>query len=241
VVVIIFAALSVTVVFNVREVVIKGESIYSDDEIIEAGNIEVGMNLIRFGKSGSVQAQSDIMDSLTHLDSVTVERSYPSAITITVESAERAFSVYSDETHFEISGKGRVINSSLKRPAGLVVTGLFPSEDSMSEMVKIGDSIKCVDNAGVIDSDKTDLVFQIDDLIEKHELDEISRVDIVDRFDIRMFNGEDERVEVKLGAPTQLDEKFAIAAKIIKDEIAPEEKGVLRITGSRRASFNPVY
>jgi cell division septal protein FtsQ len=239
-----FAVLSVTVFFNAEKVVIKGESSYSDEEIMAAGNIEMGVNLIRFG---SGQAQDDIIDSLIRLDEVTVKRVFPSTITITVERAERIFSFYSDGAYFEVSQKGRIINSESKRPKGLIINGLMLESaavgDYLDHAADVNESGEHSVDADAItdDKEKIELIFRLVELIGKHGLTEIGRIDIADRFDIKMFTGiaGNERVEVKLGAANQLDEKLAVTAKIISKEIAEGEKGVLRVSTPRKASFNP--
>jgi hypothetical protein len=225
----IVVGLSVTVIFNTNDVVVYGDSIYTKDEIMSAGGIEEGVNLLRFDAN---QAQRGIMDSLVYLDSVVVQKQFPSVILITLEPAVRALSVIEAETgeFFEVSRNGRIISSSSARPEGLVVTGFVPIEP------KIGGYLDCGE------MEHTELVFQLVDLIEKHELEEINRVDISDRFDVRLFKGgesDSERIEVKLGAPTQLDGKIALTAEIITEQIAANEKGVLRISSPRKGTFKP--
>ncbi|MCL2071452.1 MAG: FtsQ-type POTRA domain-containing protein [Oscillospiraceae bacterium] len=235
--VILLGVLSVTVLFNVDEVFVLGDSPYSAEEIMEAGGIEIAQNLSRF-KSG--QAQQSILSSLVRLDDVMVRRVFPNAIEVTVEYAESVFSVYSGGEFHEISPKGRIIGIGSKRPKGLVVDG-FDTESAVA-----GDYLEYVvslDENGKTNADdieKIELIFSLAALIEKHGLSEIVRIDISDRYDVKLFNGINERVEVKLGAPTQLDEKLAITASIINDEIAENEKGILRVSTPRKASFNPV-
>jgi cell division septal protein FtsQ len=223
---IVLVALSTTVMFNAESVVIKGESKYSAEEIMQAGGIEPGVNLIRFDVQG---AQRRIKDSLVYLDSVVVRREFPSAITVTVVPAERVLSVTDENGEYlEVSRNGRIINNNgTSRPDGLVVSGFLPSEPQVGGYLDCGEA------------EQSELIFRVIALIEKHELYGVSRMDISDRFDVKLFVNDEERVEVKLGAPSQLDGKIALAANIITEEIESNERGVLRISSPRKGTFKP--
>jgi len=219
--------LSTSVLFNAKDVVIKGDSIYSDEEVMAAGDIERGANLIKFDAE---KAQRDIMESLVYLDAVSVKKEFPKGITVNLTPAVRALSVVDEEGgYLEVSRSGRIINRSARRPEGMIVTGFVPNEPTVGGYLDCGDM------------EQTELVFLIIELLEKHELTGISRLDISDRFEVKLFKGEakDERVEVKLGAPTQLDGKMALTAEIIAAQIAENEKGVLRISSPRKGTFKP--
>jgi hypothetical protein len=222
---VIIGALSVTVLFNANSLVVKGESIYTIEEILQAGNIEQGVNLLRFD---AAQAQQDIKDSLIELDRVIVRKVFPSSISIEIEGAQRVMSVESDGEYFDISRNGRIINSSANRPKDLVITGFTVIEPQVGGYIDCGE-------AG-----HTELVFKVIELIEKHDFPDLNRIDLSDRFDVRLFNGiNEERIEVKLGAPIQLDEKIAMASNIISENIASNERGVLRIHNSGKGTFKP--
>ena len=219
-------ALSVTMWFNADRVILKGDSIYSPEEILNCGNIETGVNLFRFD---SATALTNIEESLVYIENVTIKREFPSAIVVTVEPTETVFNIEYEGKYLEISSSGRILSLSHSRPTGLIVSGFIPNEPT------IGGYIDCAVTGQV----QTELVFNLADLVDKHSLTEISRIDVSDKFDVKLFNGEDERVEVKLGSPIQLDGKFAMAAEIITEQIEPNERGVLRISNPRRGTFRP--
>jgi len=235
VLVIILYVLSTTVLFNINNVAINGESAYSDEEIIAAGGIENGQNLIRFD---SERAQRNILTALVHLDEVEVKKVFPSTIAVTVTTAERLFSVYAEGLYLDVSHNGRIIGNSSSRPEGLLVTGLIPKS------TRVGDFLDC-EREGLIEP-----AFRLSSLVEQHGLYGVDRIDVSDRFDMKLFyerggeaneeNTENrDRIEIRLDIPLQLDEKMAVAAKIITEELAPGESGVLKVPNSRRATFVP--
>jgi len=223
----IIGASSVTILFNATEVVVTGDSIYTNDEILAIGGIETGQNLIRLD---SEQAETDIMKELVCLDGVRIKKvfGFPSSIIVEVEGAKKQFSVSNGRNFLEVSQNGRIIGITEKTPTDLLIIGLAAVEPSVGGYLDCGDE----------EREQSELVFRLAALIEQHEVPDINRIDITDRFDIKLFSSGD-RIEVKLGAPMQLDEKLKVAARIIEDEIAENESGVLRVSNPRKASFKP--
>jgi cell division protein FtsQ len=240
--VIIIAALSKTVLFRISEVNIEGESAYSADEIMQAGNIEIGVNLTGFDKK---RAETAVMDSLPRLDGVEIKRifGFPSKISVTVEGAEKSFNVPNSDGYLEVSRNGRIIGAEPQIPQGLIMNGLLPfsSQDSpkVGDYIKLEPAVSEDENPGGIEQVKVQLAFELCGLIEKHELVQVGQVDVSDKFDIKMlYDGG--RIEIRLGAPSALDEKLAVAANIITNEIADAEKGILRVSNPNKATFKPI-
>ena len=276
--IVIFTILSVKVLFKVEEVKLNGSSVYSVEQILAAGGVETGISLLLFD---TVEAENSIKNELVFVDGVSIKKDYPSALTITVEHADRAVSIQNSDGYWEVSRKGRVIGCSDTRPDGVVVTGFssaglriggYITDESaydavtvttQSEITQATQATKTSDNpdkpeksAKTVKTEKeispdpckqAELVFQIYELIEKHEMSGINRIDISDKLDVKLYNGwsdgvngaDNERIEVKLGVPDRLGEKVAIAANIITEEIEPNEKGVLRIINARKGMFKP--
>ena len=241
------AILSGTVLFNAERIVIEGKSAYSREEILVAGNIHLGINLPRFKHK---QAEEKIISTLTRLDSVTVEKKFPSTIKIVVEPAVRVFSVYSEGMYYGISKNSRIIGVGKNRPQGLIVNGITPQYKEIGDLLEyyynpepdLEDEEFVPDSESIAKgAEKIELVFKLVALTEKHALPEITRIDVRDSFDLSLFSGEPgkERIEIKLGSQTELDGKMAVASKIIAEEIAENEKGVLRVTSPWKATFNP--
>jgi cell division protein FtsQ len=220
---IILGALSVTVLFNASDVVVKGESIYSDEEIMSVAGIELGTNLTRFDSEG---AQANIMSTLINLDDASIRKVYgfPSRIEVTVEKSQGIFSFLCEGEYREVSRNGRIIGSLPNQPETLIVTGIS------SEIYEVGEFLSYEDNEQIT------LAFELIRLIEKHELTDVHGIDIADKFDIKMFY-DDERIEVRLGSPTQLEEKFMGTGVIVSEQIDKKESGVLRISNPNKASF----
>ena len=71
-----------TVFFQVETVAVTGNSRYSQEEIIQATGIQTGDNLFRMNK---FQIAHQVLQDLPYVEEITIRRSLPSTIVITVK------------------------------------------------------------------------------------------------------------------------------------------------------------
>jgi len=220
--VVIVSILSVTVLFNVNRIVIEGDCAYSADELAAAGGFSEGMNLIRFDAE---KAEADITDKLIFINDIKIEKRYPTSLVITVEAAQRELTLLSGGKYYSVSSKKRILDVSGTRPDGLIIKGCDP------EQSEVGDYLICADEG------KVKLIFELADMVESHGLSQVTEIDVSDRLDVSLVCGE--RIEIKLGAPSELNEKFTVANEMLKSYIESGEKGVLRLSNPRKVTFKP--
>jgi len=235
--IVLIAVLSSTVFFNAKTIVVTASSspeLYTDEEILEAGGIETGVNLMRFDIS---RAEAEITEKLVKLDGVEIKRVFPSTLEVNVINGERILSVLSGGEYWGVSGGHRVINTLPTRPTGLVITGLELEE------LYLGGAFKSSDDATT--GEKLRIVLALYELVAQREMP-ITRIDITNRFEVVLFYGEEaasavggERIEIRMGSATQLPQKLTIAQAIIDEQIAPNESGVLRVSSLSRVGFFP--
>lgn len=106
VVIIIGVVLSLTVFFNIATIEVKGESIYSTEEIISASGIKVGDNLFLLKKS---DVQTNVCEKLPFIGSVTVKNSLPSKVVLTVKQTSIKCAVESDGGYIMLDETGKVL------------------------------------------------------------------------------------------------------------------------------------
>ncbi len=106
VVIIIGIVLSLTVFFNIATIEVKGESIYSTEEIISASGIKLGDNLFLLKKS---DVQTNVCEKLPFIGSVTVKNSLPSKVVLTVKQTSVKCAVESDSGYIMLDETGKVL------------------------------------------------------------------------------------------------------------------------------------
>jgi hypothetical protein len=264
----VFSVLAVTVLFNTRNLIVTNvgaAAVYTDEQVLAAGEIEVGVNLMRFDHTA---AQSNIKHGLVQLDDVSVQRQFPSTIEVIIENAETMFSVYDGKMYFSVSRNGRITDSEKIRPDGIVVTGFSQGDISdtdetdngiIAKPLSVGDKLICTDIRSSADNERGMLAFRLVELLETHDF-AVLTIDLSDRFDVKLYycdNDSDKgsgsvggvggggsvgvpRLELRFGTPTQLEQKLIIAMYVIENHIESSERGTLRVTTLRRATFTPM-
>lgn len=227
--VIVVSVLSVTVLFNINELAVEGESIYTDDAIVEASGIEIGMNMMRFsGKS----AQEKILEELIYIDSVGIRKDFPSRLTIVVEGAVEMASILGDDgRYYTVSYSGRILEIST-RPGGSVIIRGFELENP--------------EKGGAVSSrneKKREVLYTLIDAIDQVGLEEIGEIDLTDHLMIEMLY--DNRILIELGAVTELETKLESAREMLGPYIFESETGRLRVSNPQVIVFdqyvNPMF
>lgn len=222
--VIIFAILSVTVLFNCEEIVVEGESKYTDEEIIEASGLKGDENLVKLSLLG---IDKSILNELVSLDSAVVSKVFPNKIKITVTPAEPMVNFYYAGKNYVISHVGRVMEIERNAADCMEVIGYQPGDN-----VVVGDYI----TAANPEQDET--IQTISSAIDLVGITEITELDITDMLSIGLVY--DDRIEINLGSMLQLEEKLTIVKELAENYIADTEKVTLDVSNPERVVQRPI-
>lgn len=220
----VFVILSLTVLFNTERIIVEGESIYSDEEIIEASGLKGDENLVRLNISG---VPKKITDALVSLDSAEVTKQYPNAIKITVKAAEPMVNFYYAGKNYVISHVGRVMQIDRVAADCMEVVGYQPSES-----VSVGDYITAAN------PEQDDMISQISEALERHGITEITELDISDTLSIMMTY--EDRIKIKLGTIYELDQKLSMVKELIDEYIDSGARVSLDVTNTDKVFQRPL-
>lgn len=221
---IVFAILSVTVLFNANQIIVEGETIYTDEEIIAASGLKGDENLVRLSTSGIPEK---ILDALVSLDTAEVIKEFPYTIKIRVTPAVPMVNFYYAGKNYVISHVGRVMQIDSKKADCMEVVGYQPGES-----VEIGDYLKAANPK------QDELITEISAAIEKAELQNITKLDISDSLSIVLTY--EDRIKINIGSVLQLDEKLKMAKELVENHIGKTEKVSLDITNTEHAFQRPL-
>ncbi len=73
--------LSVTLLFNIKNIVVKGDVDYTDEDIIRVSGIGYGDNLVRLD---SKKASESILSSMIFIEKAEIDKQYPDTLVINV-------------------------------------------------------------------------------------------------------------------------------------------------------------
>ncbi len=222
--VIVFAVLSVTVLFNCEEIVVEGESKYTDEQIIEASGLKGDENLVKLSLLG---IDKRILDELVSLDSAVVTKVFPNKIKITVTPAEPMVNFYYAGKNYVISHVGRVMEIEKNAADCMEVIGYQPGDN-----VVVGDYI----TAANPEQDET--IKTISGTIDLVGITEITELNITDMLSIGLVY--DNRIEINLGSMLQLEEKLTIVKELAENYISDNEKVTLDVSNPERVVQRPI-
>lgn len=191
--------LCLTMLFNVDRIIIEGNTIYDEKDLIETSGIEKGENLFEVD---TAYAENKLYSVYNYVEEVEVKRSFPNAVTITIVEAE-PFSVIEEADGFTlVSAGGKVLERGLEEvPYGML------SVRGLSTITSTEDDIK-----------RTDLMLKIIGTMKKLEMSGYNFLDLSDTLEIVMIY--DNRVKVDLGNELELEYKLQFADKVITEDLS---------------------
>lgn len=222
----IFAILSITVLFNTERIIVVGDSDYTAEEIIAASELKGDENLVRLNLSGTAEK---ILNKLVCLDRVRVEKSYPSAIRITVTGSVPMATFHYNGKNYVISHSGRVMRIEDEDEPCMKVLGYVPAES-----VIVGSFVYAKDEH------QDELIAQLSAAIEAGGLTEqITTVDITDPIGLKMTY--EDRIEVYLGSILSIDQKITALNELMNGGyITATEKITLDLSDPSRGITRPI-
>jgi cell division protein FtsQ len=219
-----FATLAGTVLFNLEEVVIEGESIYSSGQIIAVSGIRRGVNLLRFDTEG---CRRNIIDSLVYIDDVTVRRTFPNKVSITVHGAVEMAGIEHEGLFYTISRNGRILetNRSYEDRGNVIIYGFEADEPIVGGYISSAEFRK------------TGLVFTLIETAENAGLTGIVDINITDHLDIWLNYMN--RIKLHIGTAADLEQKLRAAVHILENDIESNEQGTLILLDPLKVVFSP--
>ncbi len=220
-VIIVGTTLCLTVLFNIQDIKVTGESIYTQEQIIGASGLSVGKNMIRTDVN---TAAKNIRESLVYVESSEVKRVFPGTILITVLPCEPSACVDDGGKFLLISKSGKILESLDQPRTGLVaVFGVKVTENAVGAPLKSEDE------------EQAALLETLLEAISKSEIGSITSVDVEDRYNMSAMY--ENRVTIEIGTISDVDYKLAYAKKLLAENIGADKEGSIFFRGSNAASF----
>ncbi len=208
--------LSLTVFFNIEEVVVQGSSrLYTNDEILGAANITKGDNLFLFSCSN---AENAIWTKLPYIDKVKVTRQIPHTVVIDVSESSNSLCLPYSGGSLIVSDNLKILeNVSGDAPQFTKIYGFQPKS------FKAGAYLATDDENGTMYLQQL-----VDALSDNDMLTSISSINVSDKLNLRAVF--EDRVFVLFGTASNLDYKVKMLKTVCTEKISAEETGYLDLS-----------
>lgn len=211
--------LALTLFFNINKIVVSGDKVYSDKEIIDASGVNMGDNLIFLSKT---TLNEEISSELAYVGSAKIKRRLPSTLEIIITKTEAYMAVAKDGYYILLDRNGKVLEKDLETVGENIILANLGEISS----IKVGETIVL----------KEDKVFtKLDNVLAECEnvgITEITSVDLSDIYNIKLvYQG---RITLELGETDKdnLSSKLALGKAAIErqNEENNNYRGTINLT-----------
>ena len=210
----------------VENIIIEGQTIYSDEEIYQAAGIARGRNLFAFSAK---KVKHDIITKLPYIKDVVVEKEYPDTLVLRVITTQDKYVITGTSGWVTLDSDGKVVSLSRNKVEG----GMYQIEGFDYQKAREGSTyVPQGDNVR-----RFELMKEIVTLLDK--------AGVIDTAVIRLHNVEDVVIEydgkiaVYLGKCEELEKKIPGASGILDIAIANKAKGYIDMRYKDYGTFTP--
>ncbi len=203
--------LSTTLLFNISDIKVVGQSQYREDQIKEVCGVKVGDNLV---KTDVNLVRDNVISSLMYVDEARVKKQFPDYLIIEVKPSIPTAMIEYNGTYLLISENGKILEK-FSEPSGKVpvIKGYSPETDIITTTIYSADEQK----------DK--ILKNICQLITDQNLYSMIDFDISDIYAISA--NYQNRISIRLGNSSELDYKLNYAMQILTEQLPSNKDGYL--------------
>ena len=227
-----FAVIVIAIVFlmsvflRISDISVEGNEHYTDDEIINAIDIEQGDNLFFFDRFAAI---SRVFAKLPYVEEVSLERQLPNKVIITVQECKALAYIAVGDENWTIDRSCKVLGKATENELGdlIRVEGLDPGT------LLIGERLTSADGDDSMITFISDSLYQI----QARDLGgNIHRMDFSDPLRARLQYGT--RFTVVIGGKSGVDHKFAMLESVL-EQLKEGDSGVIDVSDGSVAHFIP--
>ena len=226
VVVVVAAIFVMSVFFRVEDIQVVGNQHYTAEEIIRAVDIEEGDNLFFFDRFAAV---GRAFSKLPYIEAVTVERSLPNKVVITVEETTALAYLPLGEEKWTLDHNCKVLGKAAEGEE----ESLLPVIGMKAGTLMIGETMET-------ESGETESIAYLAEVLDQIEgrgmTDMVSRIDFSDpnspEFD---YGG---KYTVVLGKHEKVEYKFGMFVTVL-GMLKEGDVGVIDVSNGTKAHFSP--
>lgn len=215
-----------SVFFKVSRIEVRGNSIYSAEEVIRASGITEGDNLFFIN---GIAAGSRVAVKLPYVDSVQINRGLPNLVIIEVTESKAVGCLKVSDELWSVSSSGKFLSSITQDDSSYIamISGVSVSEAATGEYIKAASG------------EENKLAYLTDILYQIQARGLLGKVTAIDMSDVSNPTFEyDSRFLVKLGAMDNTEYKFGKLLSAVS-QLTADDAGTLDVSSGDKVIFNP--
>lgn len=215
-----------SVMFRVNNIIVEGNEHYTDNEIIQAVDIEEGDNLFFFDRFAAV---SRVFSKLPYIEEVSVKRTLPDKVVVTVEERTALAYIVLGEEEWTIDNSCKILGKSAEGEIQtlIAITGIHPGTLLIGEKLTTEDG-----NTDIVDY-IAEVLYQIE---ERGMAPYVSRVDFSDPNNVKFDY--DSTYTMQIGGHSNVEYKFGMIVSVL-GKLLEGDTGVINVSDGNTAHFIP--
>jgi len=225
-IVVVAAIFVLSVLLRVSDIQVQGNEHYTDAEIISAIDIEQGDNLFFFDRFAAI---SRVFAKLPYVEQVSVERSLPNKVLITVVECKALAYIELGEEAWTIDHNCKILGKATDSELGglIAVSGIRPGT------LMIGERLLTEDNDEQLVAYLAEVLYQIQ---ERGLASGVKKLDFSDPNHISFYYTD--KYTVELGDAGKAEYKFGMLLSALS-QLKPGDVGVIDLSSGSSAHFRP--
>ena len=215
-----------SVFFRVSDIQVRGNTHYTDEEIIRAIDIEEGDNLFFFDRFAAL---SRVFAKLPYIDEVTVERSLPNRVIITVSESQALAYIVLGEENWTIDHNCKVLGKAAEGEE----ESLLPVVGMKAGTLMIGEIMET-------ESGETESVAYLAEVLDQIQArgmtDQVTSIDFSNTDSPEFDYGG--KYTVVLGKHDKVEYKFGMFVTVL-GMLKEGDVGVIDVSNGTTAHFSP--
>ena len=215
-----------SVFFRVSDIQVRGNTHYSDEEIIRAIDIEEGDNLFFFDRFAAL---SRVFAKLPYIDEVSVERSLPNKVIITVSESQALAYIVLGEEKWTIDHSCKVLGKANDDE----LQGLIPIDGISPGTLMIGEPLETADGDETVVNYIAEVLYQLE---ERGLYRQVGRVDFSNPRRVTFTYAD--KYTVVLGDSSNVEYKFGMLVSAMS-QLLDGDVGIINVSDGNTAHFSP--
>lgn len=209
----------------VANIVIEGKSVYKDEKIISAADLEVGINMftVREGK-----INKKVTAELPYIRSVDIKRKLPDTIIVAVEPTSDKYLIVADKSYICLDENLKVVSDKKRK----LTDGSFRILGFEAQTAEVASRYEPSEN----NKEKFNLAQKMVSAIENKGIMKKAEINLEDLSEVTVIY--DSRIMIYLGDCKDLENRISLASDVIETAASQGQTGYIDTRYDGRAYFN---
>ncbi len=215
---------AMTVFFKIETIIVKGDTDYTAEEIIEASGLKKGQNMYFFNKFTAIK---QIFDKCVNLEEISIRRSLPSTVIITVTPSQPAAAVSDGTSWYIIDRLGKVLEITDREG----VVSFASIDGALVKPSEVGKTVEFFD-----EEVQKPCFLVLNSLLDNDILNKTESIDMSKPYEISFrYEG---RFTVVLGSADEMERKLEFLSAAV-DKLDRDAEGTIDVSDTEKAVFLP--